>query len=174
MSSSVQQIHLFSSKAVDKVHQQERPRDSGSFFVLFSISDLDHQNTFLRCSRKKWNFLSSFMLSCQGTPLYLLGDSAFADELSTDSLGWDAISSAWSPLMFIMSRDLYGNALMKGTALHLITKSQTNIRGSLTKPEYDPHAHDSLVCQLLHTTNHTAQWLAACLLQRQMDNLANV
>lgn len=76
----------------------------------------------------------------------------------------------WAPV----SSGLYGNAVMKGTALLFISKSQTIIRGSLTKSEYDLHAHNSLVCQLLHTANHTARRLATSLLQQQMDNLAKV
>lgn len=35
------------------------PRDCGLLFVFLSISELNHQNTFLHCSRKSWNFLSS-------------------------------------------------------------------------------------------------------------------
>lgn len=48
-----------SSEAVGKVHQKNLPRDRGLLFVFLSISELNHQNTFLRCSRKSWNFLSS-------------------------------------------------------------------------------------------------------------------
>lgn len=95
------------------------------------------------------------MLSCQETPPYLICDSAFADELSTDSLGWDGIPPAWSPIVFITCRE--PRAVWKCCGGGCCSPSVTeHHRGTVTKADYDPHAHDSLVCQLLHTTNHSA------------------
>lgn len=44
---------------------------------------------------------------------------------------------------------------MKGTALYLLSKSQTITRGPLTKPEYDPHTEQPGLSAPSHQEPHS-------------------
>lgn len=98
-------------------------------------------------------------------------------QMSWAQTAWGGMESllpgALSCLWCAESSGLCGNAVVEGAAPHIISKSQSITQAHWQSLTRIPK-HTTAWFVSSSTPQATQQWLAACLLQQQMDNLANV